>query len=142
MGGPPCVAMEAAADASSKRSHEAADEPAAAASRPKFDLTRGSEPALGLLTALGVPRSEALGFLAERAVEKLIEAVPTMPARRRGMLLAASFAQIDSPRLRPVAVAALEELVHEALARRFAVLREGPEVVRRLPQLLEELVVA
>ena len=100
-------AMEAA-DASSKRSHEAADEPAAAASRPKFDLTRGSEPALGLLTALGVPRSEALGFLAERAVEKLIEAVPTMPARRRGMLLAAAFAQIDSPRLRPVAVAALE----------------------------------
>ena len=42
-----------------------------------------------------------------------------MPARRRAMLLSASFAHIDSPRLRPVAIAALEhssELTDDIIA--------------------------
>ena len=92
----------------SKRPAEEESAAAPAPARPKFDLTRGSEPALALLDALGVSRADALTSLAERAVERMIEAVPSMPARRRGMLLSATFSHIDSPRLRPVAIAALE----------------------------------
>lgn len=86
-------------------------EPAGAAGAPKprkFILERGCEPALQLLAVLGMDRAAALDSLAERAVEELLDKVPSMPIRRRQMLLAASFPHITSPRLRPVAIAALE----------------------------------
>lgn len=73
----------------------------------RFILERGSEPALGMLAALGHGRQDALEGLAERARARLIEAVPTMPPARIRKLLLASFAHIESPRLQAVAVAAL-----------------------------------
>ena len=73
----------------------------------RFVLERGCEPALLLLEVLGCDRSSALDALAERAGERLVAAVPSMPPRRLLALLSASFAHIESPRLRGVAVAAL-----------------------------------
>ena len=112
---------------------DAATADAASKQPRKFVLERGSEPALSLLDALGVPRATALEGLADRAAERLVELVPSMPARRRLVLLTASFAHIDSPRLRPIAVAALEhtpELPQEIMS---ALTGDRKELLGTLP---------
>ena len=86
---------------------EPSEPPPASKEPKKYILERGSEPALGLLAALGVERSTAMEHLADRAAVRLVEAIPSMPPRRRLALLSASFPHVDVPRLRPIAVAAL-----------------------------------
>ena len=83
-----------------------ADAGAAAPPAKKFVLERGTEPVLGLLAALGVPREHAMETLAEGASARIIAAVPSLPPRRRMQLLVDSFPHVDSPRLRSVAIAA------------------------------------
>ena len=84
-----------------------ASAPAPPPQQRRFVLERGSEPALGLLAALGIGHDTALEGLAERASKRLVEAIPSMPPGRLRKLLLSSFEHIDSARLQAVAVAAL-----------------------------------
>ena len=84
---------------------------AAAAPKPapkRRRLELGSEPALSLLECLGVDRAQALAGLADCARAKIIGQLPVLPPRRVMALVSESFAHIDRPELRPVAIAALE----------------------------------
>ena len=111
-----------------------------APSRPKFNLLAGSEPALGFLESLGVNNDTAKSELLEHSVALLVDSIPSAPPARLAKLLSAAFAHVDSPQLRPVAIAALEhatelpqDIVKELTSerRRETLLAELPLRVRQ-----------
>ena len=65
-------------------------------------------PAAGLLETLGMPRSEFAASLSERARERLLQLIPTLPPAKLRALLDASFEHIRDPEYEPVVLALLQ----------------------------------
>jgi hypothetical protein len=71
-------------------------------------MLAAASPGLSLLSALGVPRDEALSVLVSCAQRRLIERVPGLDAPTRDALLAESTPLLGDPTVAPVAHALIE----------------------------------
>ena len=65
-------------------------------------------PAAGLLETLGMPRDEFAASLSERARERLLQLIPTLPPAKLRALLDASFEHIRDPEYEPVVLTLLQ----------------------------------